>query len=64
MELKAKAKEKEVSVSKFVNDMLKECFDDKLPEGHIDKYFGSIKDDSFQVPEELPWSLDSKRETL
>ncbi|MCL2785659.1 MAG: hypothetical protein FWD81_00335 [Methanomassiliicoccaceae archaeon] len=35
-----------------------ECSDDGLPEGHIEKYFGSIKDETFDVPEDLPWPSD------
>lgn len=63
MELKAKAKEKGVSTSSYVNGVLKEHIDDDWPEGYFD-LFGSVDDDSFEVPEELPWSLDAKRETL
>jgi hypothetical protein len=34
--------------------------DDSWPEEFF-KLIGSIDDESFEVPEELPWSLDAKR---
>jgi hypothetical protein len=59
--LKFKAKEKGMSVSAFVNKVLRERFSDTWPEGYFD-LFGAVKDDTFDVPEELPWSLDAPRE--
>lgn len=63
MELKSKAKEKGTSLSNFVSEALKEHICDSWPEGYFD-LFGSLKDDSFEIPEDLPWSLDPKREIL
>jgi len=34
--------------------------DDSWPEEFFE-LIGSIDDDTFEVPEELPWSLDAKR---
>ena len=38
----------------------KDC-SDTYPEGYFD-LFGSIDDQTFVEPEELPWELDAKRE--
>jgi len=64
MEIRTKAKEKGTSLSNFVSEALKDHLDDKLPEGHIKKYFGSIKDETFTLPESRSRSLNAKRETL
>jgi len=32
--------------------------DDRLPAGHIRRYFGSIKDETFVLPEDRPYSPD------
>jgi hypothetical protein len=64
MELKTKAKEKETSLSNFVSEALREHMHDSLPKDHIKKCFGSIKDETFALPEDRPRSWDAKRETL
>ena len=63
MELRSRAKEQGVPQSKLVNDALRAMFDDSWPEGYFD-LFGSVDDDSFERPEQEPWSSNSKRETL
>ena len=61
-EVESKAKEKGQSLSGFVSDVLKENLKDSWPEGYFEKYVGIFKDDPLEEPEELPWSLDAKRE--
>ncbi|MCL2712294.1 MAG: hypothetical protein FWD37_03350 [Methanomassiliicoccaceae archaeon] len=57
------AEGKGMSVSDYVNAMLEK--NAEAPEkGHAMKCFGTIKDDSFRVPEDRPRSWDSPRETL
>jgi len=63
MELRSRAKEQGVPQSKLVNDALRAMFNDSWPEGYFD-LFGSVDDDSFERPEQEPWSSNSKRETL
>jgi len=60
-EVESAAKKKEKSLSKFVSDILKEHLDDEWPEEFFEAV-GSIDDESFQLPEEIPETLDSKRE--
>ena len=62
-EVESIVKKKGVSMSSFVSGILKEYLSDDWPVGYFDLY-GSIDDDTFDVPEELSFSLDSKRETL
>ena len=62
-ELMFKAKEKEMSLSSFVSEVLKEHLDDSWPEDFLE-VFGSLEDDPMEIPEELPWSLDVKRKAL
>ena len=64
MEIKNKAKEEGKSLSSYVSDVLREHNDDKLPEGHMKKYFGIIEDETFKAPKDRPESWDSKREIL
>ena len=52
-ELKLKAKEKERSMSRIMSDRLIEYLHG-WPQGYFD-VFGSLKDDSFEIPEDLPW---------
>ena len=61
MELKTKAKEKGTSLSNFVSEALRKHISDSWPEGYFD-LFGSLKDDSFEIPKDMPWSLDAKKE--
>jgi len=62
-EVEAVVKKKDVSMSSFVSNVLKEYLDNSWPEGFFDLY-GSIGENSFEEPEELPFSLDAPRETL
>lgn len=62
-EVKCAAKKKEVSISSFVSEIVKEHLDDEWPEGYFD-LIGSLRDDPLGLPEELPWELDSPREEL
>jgi hypothetical protein len=48
-----KATEREMSLSAFVRGVLKEHLGESWPEGYFEKYVGSIKDDSFEAPEDL-----------
>ncbi|MCL1984644.1 MAG: hypothetical protein FWG58_04530 [Methanomassiliicoccaceae archaeon] len=57
MELRSKAKEEGKSMSGYVNDMLKEKFDDGWPDDFFD-LFGSLKDHPIELPEDLPWIPD------
>ena len=57
------AEEKGMSVSDYVNEMLEKSVETP-GKGHAVKYFGTIKDDSFRVPEDRPRSWNSPRETL
>ena len=65
MELKATASKKNVSLSSYVNGVLKEHLDDSWPEGYFD-LIGSLKedDDPLKLPEDLPDSMDAPRKTL
>ena len=62
-ELRSKAKKKEMSLSSFVSEALKGYMDDKWPEDFLE-VFGSLEDDPMEIPEELPWSSDVKRDVL
>ena len=64
MEIKTIAEKKNTSISRVVNGMIKENLDNSWPEGFLDFYYGAMKDDPIEEPEEIPWSLDSPRETL
>ncbi|MCL1905134.1 MAG: hypothetical protein FWG19_03310 [Methanomassiliicoccaceae archaeon] len=61
--VKARAKEKGMSFSGYVSSVLVERLAVSWPEGYFD-LIGSITDETFQAPEELPPSLDAKREKL
>ena len=54
----SKAKEKEMSLSGFVSEVLKEHVKDEWPEGYFEKFAGALKDRVFEVPEDLPWEPD------
>ena len=62
-EVESIVKKRGVSMSSFVSGVLKEYIENGWPEGYFD-LFGSIDDETFDVPEEIPWSFDSKRESL
>ncbi|MDR0198601.1 MAG: hypothetical protein LBI08_02530, partial [Methanomassiliicoccaceae archaeon] len=63
MEIKSIAEKRNTSISRVVNGMIQESIDNSWPEGYFD-LFGSIDDETFKVPEELPWSLDTPRDPL
>jgi len=60
-EVQSIAKNRGASLSSFVSDVLKGYIDDSWPEGYFE-LFGSMSDDPIVEPEDLPASLDSKRE--
>jgi len=60
-EVESIAKNKGASMSSFVSGVLREYIDDSWPEGYFD-LFGSMSGDPIEEPEDLPASLDSKRE--
>jgi len=62
-EVQSVVKRKGVSMSSFVSNVLKEYLEDDWPEEFLE-VIGSMKDEPFELPEDIPWSFDSKRETL
>jgi predicted CopG family antitoxin len=50
------AEEKGMSVSGYVNELLKKNAEGSPRKGHTMKYFGAIKDESFNVPDDRPES--------
>lgn len=62
-EVKSAAEKKDMSLSSFVSEVLKEHLVDEWPEGYFD-LIGSLKDDPLELPEDLSWELDSPREVL
>jgi hypothetical protein len=63
MEIKTKAKEQGVSISKYVNDSMRKSIDDNWPE-ELFELWGSCKDDPVEEPEEIPWELNIKRDKI
>jgi len=53
-----------VSVSRWARERLKEAAGREFGKGSLDEFFGCIEDTSFEAPEELPASKDSRRETF
>ena len=62
-EVQSVVKRKGVSMSSFVSEVLKEYLADDWPEEFLE-VIGSMNDEPFELPEDIPWSFDSKRETL
>jgi len=58
------AEERGMSVSSYVNALLKKNAEDISPKGHAMSYFGALKDEPFEIQEDRPRSWDAKRETL
>ena len=58
------AEEKGMSVSSYVNALLKKNVDGPPQKGHTMKYFGVLKDESFKVPEDRPETWNAPRESL
>lgn len=61
--IEAGAKISETSISKFVSSVIKDYFSKSWPEGYKN-LFGSITDDSFNIPDEIDLNLDANREEL
>lgn len=58
-ELRSNARKSGVSISKYVAGLISEKSSSKgWPEGYWDSVYGSLKDDSFQLPSELDPALD------
>lgn len=57
------AQKSHTSISKWVGNKLKRLIKDDYPEDFFG-LFGSIKDDSFRRPKELPFEADSKRVSI
>ena len=62
-EVESAVKKKDVSMSSFVSNVLREYLDNTWPEGFFE-LFGSMKDDPIEEPEELSFSSDAPRETF
>jgi hypothetical protein len=58
--LRCAAKEKGISQSSIVSNALREYFNSGWPKEFFES-IGSIDDETFEVPEEPPWSLDAPR---
>lgn len=61
--LRDRAKQNDVSLSKYVRSLLRQDTTSKWPEGFFDLY-GSIDDDTFVRPPELDPALDRPRPEL
>lgn len=57
------AKIENTSISRLVVKKLNESFKDKWPE-NFDKLFGSITDNTFDIPNELNYESDIEKEGL
>ena len=57
------AKSQNISVSKWITSRIKKSFQTSWDEDFF-SLFGSIKDESFQRPDQLDYTHDSKREIL
>ncbi|MDX9802111.1 MAG: toxin-antitoxin system, antitoxin component [Spirochaetia bacterium] len=57
------ARIEKTSISRLVVKKLNESFQDKWPE-NFDKLFGSVNDKNFDIPDELAYDSDLKREEL
>jgi hypothetical protein len=62
-QIREKAKAHNIPVSKFVTNALDKYMSNQWPEG-FEALFGSVPDATFQRQEEIPFSLDTKREPL
>jgi len=62
-EVESIVKKKDVSMSSFVSNVLKEYLDNSWPEGYFE-LFESMKEDPLEEPEELSFSLDAPRESF
>jgi hypothetical protein len=62
--IRSYAKDEDSSISGFISGVLKKHIDENWPKGFFEKYIGSIKDESFDVPRDIPWELNILRESL
>jgi hypothetical protein len=62
-EVRRAARKERISVSRWISRRIKTAAESDWPEGFFD-LAGSITDETFQRPPQLPFSVDSKRETL
>ena len=60
-DLRKNAASKGVSLSRYARGVLNNDSKTNSWSSSFLTTFGAIKDDSFKVPEEIPWSLDAKR---
>ena len=58
------ADKKGMTVSGYVNELLEKSTGDTPGKGRVWDFFGVVKDDTFDVPEDRPESWDAPRETL
>ncbi|MDR0334663.1 MAG: hypothetical protein LBH69_02095 [Methanomassiliicoccaceae archaeon] len=63
MDIKSEAEKKSISLSSLVSEVLREHLEESWPDEFFES-LGSIDDETFKVPEELPWSLDVPRDVL
>ena len=61
--VRSQAKEKGMSMSGYVRCVLNENFNG-WPKSFLDTYFGAMKNDPLEEPEELPWESDAHRDKL
>jgi hypothetical protein len=52
-----------VSISKWVAEQIRSRVEPIYP-ANFETLFGSISDDSFMRPDDIPFKLDNKRETI
>lgn len=62
-EVRRNAEAADVSLSQYVSGVLKKANSSTWPRGFFDLY-GSIDDESFSEPAELPFELDAPRDAL
>ena len=58
--LRRRAEERHTSLSKYVSDLVRRDLGSGWPPGFLDLY-GSIDDDAFVEPDEIPFELDAPR---
>jgi hypothetical protein len=57
------AKAENLSISKYVVTKVKESLEKRWP-GNFFRLYGSVQDETFDIPEEIDFIRDSKREDL
>ncbi len=57
------AKAEELSISKWVAKQLKKSLTTSYP-ADFEQLYGSIKDETFREPDDIPFNVDADRETL